>query len=99
MKNKIWFYLKNKYILTVICLILWLLFFDRNDIFSQLALRQELKKLENDKAYYEAQIKVNNDNIKNLVTNPANLEKFAREKYLMKKDDEDLFVIITAEEK
>ena len=99
MKSKVWFYLKNKYVLTIISLILWLLFFDRNDIFSQLALKGELQKLDNDKTYYQEQIKLNNDNIKNLVTNPDNLEKFAREKYLMKKDNEDLFVVITEEEK
>lgn len=86
--------IKNKYFLTTIGIIVWLLFFDKNDVFSQTELMSKLNKLKSDKAYYLAEIKNNRDAIEELKTNKQSLERFAREKYLMKKDNEDVYVIV-----
>lgn len=87
-------FIKNKYFLTTIGIIVWLLFFDKNDVFSQMELMGKLKKLRADKTYYLAEIKNNRDAIEDLKTNKKSLERFAREKYLMKKDNEDVYVIV-----
>ena len=64
------------------------------DMFSQLDLKQKLRELESEKAYYVKEIGQNKKDLYELRTNPDNLEKFVREKYLMKKDNEDIFVIV-----
>ncbi len=92
--KKILPWLKNKYVYTSLAFILWMLFFDRNDVVSQFELRSNLNQLKEDKAYYIEEIKKDREDMKQLLTNPKNLEKFAREKYLMKKDNEDIFLII-----
>jgi len=53
-----------------------------------------LNKLEAQKEYYLKIIKENTEKIRELRTDKANLEKFAREEYLMKKNNEDIFVIV-----
>ena len=90
-------YLKNKYIVSVVIFLVWMLFFDRNDFISQYSYHKELNKLMEDKAYFQGQIEENKRSIHELMSDPANLEKFAREKYHMKKPDEDVFLIITPE--
>lgn len=86
--------LKNKYVFTTLIFIVWMLFFDRNDIISQIGMRNKLSQMKQDKLYYTAEIAQNKIAMQELMTNPETLEKFAREKYLMKKDDEDVFVIV-----
>ena len=71
-----------------------MLFFDRHDIISQIKLRSELNKLRDDKQYYYEEVSRTKSDMDELLSNPAKLEKFAREKYLMKRDDEDVFVIV-----
>ena len=88
---------KNKFTITVVVFVVWLLFFDRNDIISQYKMRAELEKLEEEKEFFIEEIKKDNENLKDLITNPKTLEKFAREKYLMKKDNEEIFVIVEEE--
>jgi cell division protein FtsB len=73
---------------------IWLCFFDRNDLFTQLDLRAKVNELEKDRNYYQKEIQRNKNEMIELQTNTKNLEKFAREKYLMKKDNEDVFVIV-----
>ncbi len=92
--KKILPYIKNKYTLTFMAFVVWVSFFDKNDILSQMELRKEVKKLETEKQYFVTEISKNKSDMKELMTNPKNLEKFAREKYLMKKDDEDVFVLV-----
>lgn len=86
--------IRNKYFLTVMGLIVWLAFFDKNDFFTQYELIQKCRKLEKDKAYYVAEIENNRNNLNELRTNKKSLETFSREKYLMKKDNEDVFVFV-----
>jgi len=85
-------WLKNKYFLTISGFIVWMLFFDERDFFTMQRYRQELKELQQSKNYYTAEIKANQDK---LFITPNSLEKAAREKYYMKRDNEDLFVIST----
>ncbi|MFI5140329.1 MAG: septum formation initiator family protein [Sphingobacteriales bacterium] len=80
--------------LTIVGLTVWLTFFDRNDIFTQYDLRQQVLKLEKERNYYLQEIIANNQAIEELHTNQKSLEKFARETYLMKRDNEDVFVIV-----
>jgi cell division protein FtsB len=87
--------IKNKYLVTVIALLTWLLFFDKNDVFTQYELIEKCRKLERDKNYYLSEIEQNRANLKDLKTNKKSLETFSREKYLMKKENEDVFVFVT----
>ena len=86
--------IKNKYLLTTIGIVVWLLFFDKNDVFSQAELSGKLNELKADRNYYISEIENNNREIDELKTNKKSLEKFAREKYHMKKDNEDVYVIV-----
>ena len=95
MFKKILAHLNNKYVLTLLAFIVWVGFFDKNDMLSQLELRKEVKKLETEKKYYATEISKNKTDMKELMTNPRNLEKFAREKYMMKRDNEDVFVLVS----
>lgn len=88
-------FLKNKYFLTTIGIITWLLFFDKNDVFTQWELIQKCKKLEKERNYYIAEIENNKLTLNDLQTNKKSLETLAREKYLMKRDNEDVFVFVT----
>jgi cell division protein DivIC len=87
-------FLKNKYLLTAIGFTVWILFFDARDfITSHFKERNELLKLQQSEKYYAQQIAATKQELQQLKTNPAVLEKYAREKYLMKRDNEDLFRI------
>ena len=93
--EKILPWLKDKYVITIIVFVVWMIFFDRNDFISQYSYRQQLNKLQDDKTYFIKEIEQNQKNTFELTSDPGNLEKFARETYRMKKDDEDIFVILT----
>jgi len=86
--------LKNKYFLVMIGLVVWLLYFDKNDVFTQFELVTKCNKLNTEKEYYIAEIEKNNMEIVELQNNKKSLETFAREKYLMKRDNEDVFVFV-----
>jgi hypothetical protein len=87
--------LNNKYLLTVVALMVWLLFFDKNDVFTQYDLIEKCRKLEKDRLYYISEIENNRYSLNELRTNKKSLETFSREKYLMKKDNEDVYVFVT----
>lgn len=93
MTRKITTFLKNKYVVVTLAFIVWVGFFDRNDMITQMHLRSSLKDLRQKKQYFIKQIAQTESDRSQLVSSRATLEKFAREKYLMKKDNEDLFVI------
>lgn len=86
--------ISNKYFIAVLALSIWVTFFDKDNLFSQYELTQKLKQLKTEEKYYQSEIEKNKNDMNKLRTNPANLEKFAREKYLMKKDNEEIFVIV-----
>jgi cell division protein FtsB len=87
-------YLKNRYVLTFLGALIWLSFFDRNDFITTWSYHCRLQSLRKEKSYYEDQIKKYSDDLNNLLTNRQTLEKYGREKYFMKRDNEDVFVII-----
>jgi uncharacterized membrane protein (DUF106 family) len=75
-------------------MVAWLLFFDKNDVFTQWELMKKCRKLEKERNYYIAEIEKNRFALNELQTNKNSLETFARESYLMKKDNEDVFVFV-----
>jgi cell division protein FtsB len=83
----------NKYLVALSFFVVWMLFFDQRDYFQQRDRREELKKLEAKKHYYVQEIEKTQKELTDLQNNPAALEKFAREHYLMKKDGEDIYII------
>lgn len=74
-----------------------MVFFDKNDVFTQQQRLEELETLQESKKYYIEQIVLERKASEELKSNPATIEKYAREKYLMKRDNEDLFLIQEAE--
>jgi len=72
----------------------WMLFIDSNDITVQFRLLNELRELKAEKKYYQQKLKELEREKRVVMGNPALLEKFAREKYLMKKPKEDIFIIV-----
>lgn len=88
-------FLTNKYLLAGTAFAVWMIFFDRNDFFTQYERKQELKALEKSKAYYADQIARERKSLEELQHNPAAIEKYAREQYGMKRDNEDVFVVIS----
>lgn len=91
-------FLKNKYLLAGTAFAVWMIFFDRNDFFTQHNRKQELKALEKSKQYYNDQITKERKSLEELKSNPAAIEKYAREQYGMKRDNEDVFVVIETSE-
>ncbi len=83
----------NKYLITGIAFAIWMMFFDRNDLPLQLRRIRELIKIEHNEKNMALQIANTQKELDLLKTNPATLEKYAREKYLMKKDNEDLYIV------
>jgi cell division protein FtsB len=76
-----------------------MLFFDRNDLMSQYDYRTQVNKLQAEKEFYIRETEKAKNDLDELSTNNEKLEKFAREKYLMKKENEDVFVIVKEEPK
>jgi len=85
---------KKRYLLTGVIFFVWISVIDSNSWITRLRLQKNLDKLETEKAFYQKKIKEDSVYLHELKTNKANLEKFAREKYLMKKENEDIFIIV-----
>ena len=83
----------NKYLICLVAVGVWLTFFDRNDMFTQYNLFQQVQKLKHTRDACQQEIADNKKIINDLRTNEDALEKFAREQHLMKKADEEVFVI------
>ena len=92
-KDKPWFqFLSNKYVWVLLFFSGWMLFLDNYSYFDHRFLDQQIEELEDNKAYYQQEIKKDKENIK-LLKNPYQIEKYAREKYYMKKENEDIYLI------
>ena len=85
--------LKNKYVLAGLFFIMWMLFFDPKDWGLITARREKLQELENSEQHFNKKISDTRTELGLLKTSAATIEKYAREKYLMKKDNEDLFIV------
>lgn len=84
----------NKYTISGLIFLVWIAFFDKNSIVDKMELRSKISVLEKEETYYQNKIEEDNRKIQELLSSPDNLEKFAREQYLMKNDNEDIFVIV-----
>ena len=92
-KDKSWFkFISNKYVWVLLFFLTWMLFLDNYSYFDHRILDKQINELEVNKNYYQEEIKKDQANIKQL-NNPEQTEKYAREKYYMKKDSEDIYVI------
>jgi len=86
--------MKNKFIIAFAVAVVWLAFFDKNNLIQQWRLRKQLIELRRDKNYYNEEITRDSTAIRELKENPEALERYARENYLMKKEGEDIFIIV-----
>jgi len=86
--------IRNKYVVTTLFFLIWVLFFDQTSLIDRFSLLRNIKTLEKERESLKKEIQKNRDMINDLQTNTEKLEKFAREEYLMKKPDEDIFILI-----
>jgi len=88
---------KNKYILTFLIFLIWIIFFDQNNLVDRVRQMNRHEELQQEKQFYLQ--KINKDSVKlhQLKTNEENLEEFAREEYYMKKENEDIYIIVEEE--
>jgi len=93
-KNITYRIVKNKYFIVSVLFLLYVLIFSQNNLIERYSGILHLRKLQQQKEYYLKIINVNNNKIRELKTDKINLEKFAREEYLMKKPGEDIFVLV-----
>ena len=91
--NRIPSWLKNRYLLVGAVFLVWMLFIDTNSWWFHRELNQEIEELEEATEYYKGEIVQDSTLLHDLDSNPEALERFARERYRMKKENEDLFII------
>ncbi len=89
--------LRNKYLMAVLIFLVWLLIFDNNSLIDRVKYLRTLHGMEEEKQYYLERIEEDSRRLNELKTDRDNLEKFAREQYFMKKENEDVFVIVEEE--
>jgi cell division protein FtsB len=89
--------LSNFYAVVLIIFMSWMLLFDGNNIIAQISRYRQLKKLKEEKVFYSQKIEEVQKERQEIFGNPALLEKFAREKYLMKRADEDIYIVVEDE--
>lgn len=85
---------KNKYILTLLCFVLLVVFFDRHSIISRRSANKQLQELKTSRDYYRQKLESDKNELKELTTNKENIERFAREQFYMRRANEELFVIV-----
>ncbi len=90
--------LRNFYFIISFLFLVWMLFFDSNDFITQYQMNKTLSNLEEEKEHYLEKMEEVQKDRKELMSDPKLLEKFAREKYLMKRPNEDVFIIVAKNE-
>ena len=86
--------LRNKWIVTSVLFLTWIVFFDENSIISHQKNKRRLYELKQQEEYYRERIEVDKQKLEDLKAGEEKLEKFAREQYFMSKPDEDVFVVV-----
>ena len=86
--------IKNKYFLVLLIFLIWVTFIDKNNLISQYQDRQVLYGLDKEKRYYQSEIQTTQGKLNELKTDSRSIEKFAREKYLMKKENEEIWLVV-----
>jgi len=84
----------NKFFLTTVAFVAWMVFFDSNNLLTRNRLQEKLDGLNLEKQFYLQEIKKDSILTNQIMNDTTQLEKFARERYLMKKEKEDLFLVI-----
>ena len=92
MKNKILKFVKSTHGIIIILFIFWMIFFDSNSLIIHSELNNDIKELNDQKTYYEEEIAKDNIELK-MIQSDSGLEKYAREKLFMKRDNEEIFII------
>jgi cell division protein FtsB len=90
--------LLNKYFYVSLGFAVWMVFFDQESLVVQYKLSSEIRNLKQQEKFYAEEIAKNKSTLEILTTDTASLEKFAREKYFMKKTNEDVFVVVEDKE-
>lgn len=85
---------QKKYFVAAFAFVVWVSIFDDNNLIERYKLAREIKQIEKEKKYYTRRIEEDAARLKELQTNNENLEKFAREQYLMHRVDEEVFVVV-----
>lgn len=85
--------IRNKYLLAGVVFVIWMSFFDRYDFATQYSYQKEKNKLETEKAFYTSEIESIATSIHDVKNNPSVIQQIAREKYKMKKENEDVYII------
>lgn len=85
---------RNFYFLAFVIFFGWMLLLDSNNLVARYQLRSKLSALEDEKAYYQEKIREVRKDRSELFGDRESIEKFAREKYLMKKESEDIYIIV-----
>jgi cell division protein DivIC len=96
-KQPLWKRFTNKYVVAILVFVTWMLFFDSNNFISQFKKRSDLNRMLKKRTYYLDEIKTNERLTNDLKTSAAALERYAREEFLMKRENEDVFLIIEQE--
>lgn len=99
MFRKIFSIIKNKFVIVLVLFSAWLLVFDKNNVLQQIEAKRTLHRYQQEKQFYIQQIKADSEATYDLMSDTMHLQKFAREKYFMKKDSEDVFMMIPKEKK
>ena len=94
MLRKILKIILNKYVITLVAFIVWMIFFDSDNIRTRRNYHSKLNDLRQEKKFYLDEIRKDSTLTQKLLTDSLALEKYAREKYLMKKDKEDVFIVV-----
>ncbi len=94
MKNFFKRYIHNWFFYSGLLFVVWVSFFDKNSLVEQLKLSKSLNDLNSREQFYKTELKKASDEIRAYEKDTTLLEKFAREKYYMKKDNEEVFVIV-----
>jgi len=85
---------KNKYLLTGVAFLFLMLFLDRNNLVSQYKMRKELNGLRKELQFFREQAGKDSTELSRLIGDSLELEKLGREKYMMKRDSEDIYIIV-----
>ncbi len=87
-------FVRNRYVISAAVFLVWMIFFDSNNLISQIQLRYEIWKLNERIEYYREELAIIKQQREQLLQSTESLEKYARETYKMKRDDEDLYLIV-----
>ena len=84
---------RNKYLIIFVVFLVWIFFIDTFDVITQIKMKNEFNDLKQQQEFYKDEIEKDSTKIYNLNNNPEEQERFARERFLMKKENEDLFIV------